>query len=211
MQDCASSKPKVTNYDLENEVDIDDDDDDDVEVHGAAAGMSDSDISDDESNLNSVINSIITDKSGATHTKRSSTGNATRSAKKTRVPRRSPTVVDDDPSSSIAAANKAAADRFSEMTRHNKALEDIEKGRYDLERKRDEREAGRLDLEQSRLESMSWKTKTDQLEYQVKLISKYHEVKQKFGWTDEQILRHFPNMREVIENERSANNTEAGV
>ena len=69
MQDRASSKPKVTNYDLENEVNIDDDDDDDVvEVHGAAAGMSDSDISGDESNLNSVINSIITDKTGATHT-----------------------------------------------------------------------------------------------------------------------------------------------
>ena len=109
-------------------------------------------------------------------------------------------MIDDDLSTAMDNAVRAAGDRFSEMRRHNQALEDIEKGRYDLERKRDEREARRLHLEEARLESQQWKSKSDQLDYQIKLVNKYHEIKLKYNWTDEQILRHFPAMKSVIEN-----------
>ena len=51
------------------------------------------------------------------------------------------------------------------------------------------------------LESQQWKSKSDQLDYQIKLVNKYHEIKAKYGWSDEQILKHFPSMKSVIDNE----------
>ena len=177
MQDRASSRPKVTNYDLDME-----DDEAEMNLLGDDGGVSE--MSDTESTIpNSVANSVAGSKRPSDHASRSS-------AKKARAPRKSPsstTLVDDDLSSSLAEANRAAAERFSEMQRHNKALEDIE--------------SQRLYLEKSRVDSMSWKTKSEELDYQVKLISKYHEIKKKFGWSDNQILRHFPAMKSVIENE----------
>ena len=107
-----------------------------------------------------------------------------KSSTKKQRPRRSP-VIEDDLSVAMDNAARVASERFSEMQRHNKALEDIERGRYDLERKRDERESRRLDLEQVRLESQQWKSKSDQLDYQIKLVNKYHEIKAKYGWSDE--------------------------
>ena len=202
MQDRASTKPKATNYENNSEAD-------DLELYELQGNNPDtlSDVSaGEEEDLGSMQASVQASVQPASvlegsvsskGTKRPAS--VTKSATKKPRPRKVP-VLEDDLSTAMNSAARVASDRFSEMQRHNKALEEIERGRYDLERKRDERESRRLDLEQTRLDSQQWKAKSDQLDYQIKLVNKYHEIKSKYGWTDEQILRHFPAMKSVIDN-----------
>ena len=201
MQDRASTAPKVTNYELEdleeeeNDPMVDVEEDDDSQM-GESFRQPASVIIADTTSVASAASSATKRTQDTTTTASASKSKKARSS----GPRRSPTHLDDDISTSIAEANQAASIRFAEMQRHNKALETLEKAKFDLEQRREEREQRRLDLD-------SWKSKSEQLDYQVKLITKYHELKANFGWTDSQILRHFPNMREVIENEQAEQGT----
>ena len=205
MQDRASSKPKVTNYDLEDDDDILDGEEGDDEKSGGNDRTVSVDAldrgTDDMSAVSEASKSILSKGSKRPPSSSKSVSKSVSSAKKARVRKSSPTaLMDDDISAAMNEAATAAHNRLSEMQRHNKALEDIEKARYDLERKRDEREALRLQLEKHRLDSMSWKSKSEELEYQMKLVSKYHEIRKKFHWSDKQIVKHFPSMKQVIDN-----------
>ena len=230
MQDRASSKPKLTSYEAENieddlqvhHFDIEDSDDDDAISEMESEDGNDEDGNDDGiggSVVTSRGGSVVTSRSGATSrgTKRSSPpsevgtkskGDKSSSTKKPRAARKNTSpLVDDDTIMAMNDSNRAAEKRLSEMQRHNQALEEIERARYDLEKKREDREASRLELEKSRLEADTWRSKSDQLEYQVNLINKYHEIKKKFNWSDQQILKHFPNMATVIDNEADSDSS----
>ena len=212
MQDRASCKPKATNYEdftVDDEIEMLECTGNTNDANDACSEMSGDD--DDRAGLSvagvSVANASTDGVSVAASSasKRPASAikaTASRSGKKQRTAKKSPpsTLLDDELSMAMAESTRVAGNRFSEMQRHNQVLEDIERGRYDLERKRDEREARRLELEQTRMESLQWKQKSEQLDYQIKLVNKYHEIKLKYNWSDDQILRHFPSMKSVIEN-----------
>ena len=62
----------------------------------------------------------------------------------------------------------------------------------------EEVEKQKVNLEKQKLESLSWKGKSDQLDYKMNLLSRYEQLKDDKGWSDEQILQFFPDMAEVI-------------
>ena len=204
MQDRASSKPKATSYELENSL-LDEDEDEDEEVNAADDDPDDiSAISKESGAVSasaSAAASVATSRASQSSKRQvgSRKNDSSAQKKKARPTTTKKSFMDEDTLSVLNEANKAAAIRVSELERHNKALEEIEQQRYELEKKRDEREILRLDLEKSKLETMSWKGKSDQLDYKMKLLSRYHDIKNKYNWSDEQIIGYCPEMKDVIE------------
>ena len=76
--------------------------------------------------------------------------------------------------------------RMDEMIRHDHFMEMMEDRKFALAQKREERE------------SNSWKGKSEELEYKMKLLEQYNVMKEKYGWDDEQILAFYRNMAEVV-------------
>jgi hypothetical protein len=173
MQDRASSRPKLTSYEAD-----DDEDDDDGSDQGSEEEKEELVGGDDNSSVASGI---------TTSTKQTSASNKKRKT--------GSSLMDGSAVAALTEGNKALKDRVTELARHNKEVELMEKRRFQLEE-------NRLNLEQSRFQSMSWKGRNDELNYKMNLLSKYQEFKN-LNWTDEQIVRFCPDMEQVIKAQSS--------
>jgi hypothetical protein len=89
---------------------------------------------------------------------------------------------DDETVALLSTANESAENRMKELQRHNEQIEQIEREKVDLERKK--------------LGVLEWKGKSDELDYKMKLVRQYQELKATMS--DSQILRMFPEMDSVI-------------
>jgi hypothetical protein len=158
MQDRASSEPKATSYES----------DEDNSLSG---------LSKEEEAVGSV----------ATKTAASSASKNNNKKRKTSLH------MDDSEVQALAGGNKAMEERMRELARHNKAVEDMEKRRFQLEE-------SRLNfLEQNRFKSMSWQGKNEELNYKMNLLARYEQFKKDFNWTDNHIISYCPDMAQVIE------------
>jgi hypothetical protein len=133
---------------------------------------------------------------GSVATKRTS---ATDETSKKMKPRKSPTFIDETAIEALTASNKTMELRMDEMVHHNKAIESMEQRRFALEEQREQRKAVKLNLEQNKFKSLAWQGKNDELNYKMNLITKYKQFKMDYGWSDEQILAFFPDMKLVID------------
>jgi predicted RNase H-like nuclease (RuvC/YqgF family) len=107
--------------------------------------------------------------------------------------------MDESAVAALTAGNKALEERMMEMSRHNKAVEEVEKRRIELEEQREQRESLKLNLEQNRFKAMAWQGKNDELNYKMNLLSRYEEFRRQYGWSDEQIVAFYPDMAQVIQ------------
>ena len=73
------------------------------------------------------------------------------------------------------------------MVRHNQFLEKLEEKKLKLEEKREDRE------------STSWRGKSDELDYKMKLLQKYTELRESHHFTDEQIVAFYPDMKQIVD------------
>ena len=171
MSDRASSKPKVTSYDL------DDDDDED--------GMSD----DDDKSVSDISDGGDGNDDKSQSTKRTATTAATTSSKKAKKPskKRASPVMDDKAITALSEASKASEAKMKEMVRHNQFLEKLEEKKLVLEQKREERE------------STSWRGKSDELDYKMKLLQRYTELRDVHHFSDDQIVAFYPDMKQIVE------------
>ena len=175
MQDRASSEPKITSYDL-------DDDDDENENDEIKEDDDMSDISDGEGGTKSIRSvGSKTSASKSVATKRTVSSSSTKK-KKPRRGRLKTTLMDDDTLTLLSDSKKANEERMKEVARHNKAVESMEQQKFELEKQK--------------VDSMSWKGKSDQLEYKMNLLGRFEELTAR-GWTSEQIVRFFPDMAEI--------------
>ena len=117
MSDRASSKPKATSYDLEDEDILGRQDDDDV-----------SDISETEK---------------STITKRTAGTTATTSSKKAKRSsyKKNTALLNEDAIEALAKASKTSEAKMMELKRHHEFLERLEERKLELEQKREERES----------------------------------------------------------------------
>jgi predicted nuclease with TOPRIM domain len=96
--------------------------------------------------------------------------------------------MDDDALTALAQASKTSEAKMNKLVRHHQFLENLEERKLQLHEKREERES----------KNGQWKDKTDELEYKMKLLEKYKELKDKYGWTDAQVLALCPEMEPII-------------
>jgi hypothetical protein len=54
-------------------------------------------------------------------------------------------------------------------------------------------------MEQQRLQGNQWHGKNEELNYKMNLMERYEQFRNKFGWTDAQILAFYPDMAQVIQ------------
>jgi hypothetical protein len=168
MSDRASSKPKATSYEG----------DDASEQSGEESGEIAGDLSDISDNEDK---SVTTKRTAATTT--------TTSSKKSRKSRKkSSPIMDNGALAAFAQASKVSEAKMNELARHHQFLEKLEERKLQLNERREERES----------QNGQWKDKTDELEYKMKLLEKYKELKDKYGWADAQILALCPEMEPII-------------
>ena len=116
--------------------------------------------------------------------KTASSGNTSKKSSSTKK-RKLLTLMDDGAVKVLKEGNVAMNRRMIELERHNKMLESLE------ERK--------LQMEQQRLQGNQWHGKNEELNYKMNLMQRYEEFRNKFGWSDEQILAFYPDMSQVIQ------------
>ena len=104
----------------------------------------------------------------------------------------------DEAVSALQQASKTSEAKMSETVRHHKFLENLEERKLDLEKKKEDREQKKEDREKKKDERDAWRGKTDELDYKMKLLEKYQQLKDAYGWDDKQILAFYPDMEEVI-------------
>ena len=177
MSDRASSEPKLTSYQL---------DDDDEEKRNESEEDDLSALSDDDGGVTSksVASKSIASKSTRRGTDSTAPSTSSSRKKKQRRSRLKTPLMDAETLTLLGDTKKANEDRMQEMARHNKAMESMEQQKFALEKQK--------------VESMSWKGKSDQLEYKMNLLSRYEQLKEDKNWSDEQIIQFFPDMKEVI-------------
>jgi hypothetical protein len=158
MQDRASSKPKCTNYD-------------DTDEDSPVVGGGDSD-------------SVVSEMSA--NTKQTNASKKTTASSSTKK-RKGHVLMDDGTVAALTKGNKVLQRKMIQIARHNKAVEDMDTKRFQLEEKC--------------FKSMSWQGKNDELNYKMNLLSRYQESK-KLNWTDEQIVGFCPDMQQVIAAQR---------
>jgi hypothetical protein len=170
MSDRASSKPKATSYE-----DFSDDDDDEEE--------DEEDIVDDVSDISEEGGKSI--KSSAT--KRTAISSTTSSKKKSRSSKKPSPILDDEAIQALSAASKTSEARMSEIVRHNMFIEKLEREKIDLQKRREEREL------------QSYDRKSQELDYKMKLLERYKQLKDTYEWSDEQIVSFYPDMKVVMD------------
>jgi hypothetical protein len=139
MQDRASSKPKFTNYDLESHSE----DDDEEEEDDAASALSEESGGTKQTSTSSGTKQTSTSKTSTTSKKRKTAS----------------LLMDDSAVAALSAGNKALEQRFNELARHNKVVENMEVKRFALEEKK--------------YNQMAWQGKNDELNYKMNLLHKY--------------------------------------
>jgi hypothetical protein len=181
MNDRASSKPKALSYNnASNNEDLE------GEGGGAEEGGGDeegddifSELSDDNEN-NYEENNEENKSVSTTRTAVTSSSKKTQNKKKKSSP-----IMDDDAIVALTKASKASEAKMKELVWHHQFLENLEERKLHLEQKREARE--------------SHKGKIDELEYKMRLIEKYKELKETYGWDDNQIVAFFPDMKQVVD------------
>lgn len=148
----------------------------------------DDDISEDESSVvlvESPPSAAASSAAGASTLGRKRGNEQGSSAKKKRKSNKNSTLgslMDDSMVDVLQSTSRAAEERVLELARHNKAMEEIE------------------------TKKMKWKGKNNELEYKMNLLAKYGDLK-KYGWNDEQIVRFYPDMKQVIDADDGSENT----
>jgi hypothetical protein len=187
MADRSSTEPKATNYnprDLDSSTDGELDEDDDVEQQPTPPNnnatppdngtneliqnlsrVNETGVSKGRSEVNSIAVSSIASEKGNKKKKR-----------------RTDPLMDDETVTMLKEASDSTKLKHEETVRHNKNMEDLEKKKYELEKKT--------------IDAMQWKGKQDELDYRLKLVKEYNSLKAS-GMSDEQIRRLFPEMNEV--------------
>jgi hypothetical protein len=141
---------------------------------------------DDDDDLSSISGDegdrSVTTKQTASSTAAGTTSTAKKPRKK---PKKHSPILDDEGISALASASQTSQAKMKELIRHNKFLEKLEAKKYRLEEAKQERENA--------------KGKIDELEYKMKLVEKYKELKETHRWSDERIVQFFPDMKAVVE------------
>jgi hypothetical protein len=99
--------------------------------------------------------------------------------------KKSSPIMDDDAIAALSKASQTSKAKMKELVRHHQFLENLEERKLHLEQQREARESN--------------KGKLGELEYKMRLIEKYKELKEKYGWNDNQIVAFLPDMRQVVE------------
>jgi hypothetical protein len=121
----------------------------------------------------------VVDKVSAVSDEKSTLGSSKKSKK------RKPTnpLIDDETAAMLAVAKDQSNEKMKEILRHNQVVEE-------LERKK-------LKLEVTKMNQLSWKGKSQELEYKMKLMGDYTRLIHN-GWSNEMILDMIPDMKMVI-------------
>lgn len=176
VSDRASSRPIATSYNIEIESSSDEEDNPNEEEVPVDGGLSE--ISDGYS-LSGSKRTEATD---------SAVASGEGSGKKSKTSSKKKSSPLSNQQETVQALQKAASNsekRMEEVIRHHHFMESIESQRIDIERKKDTREA--------------WKGKADELDYKMKLLEKYHHLKNNLNLSDSQIVAFFPDMEAVVE------------
>jgi hypothetical protein len=196
MSDRASSKPKATSYEddaLDSDLDREPGEEEEPgEESGGATGDIISGLSDMSDDEEDVAEKSVADKSvGTKRTAGTALTAATTSSKKTRRSnkKKSSPIMDDDAIAALTQASKASEAKMHELVRHHQFLENLEERKIKLHEKKEERESN----------SDKWKGKTGELEYKMKLLERYKELKETYHWDDAQIIAFCPDMKQIVE------------
>ena len=184
MADRASSEPKVTSYDLEEEEDANEEVDANEGSENELSELSEEEDGNGTTVARSVTSRTEASKTTTQSTKRTTPSTSSSRKKKPRKGKLKTSLIDDDTLTLLGDSKSANEDRMKEMARHNKVVESMEQQK--------------LALEKQKAESMSWKGKSDQLDYKMNLLARFEQLKHEKKWNDEQILKFFPDMAEVI-------------
>jgi hypothetical protein len=179
MSDRASSKPQITSYDLMKEDDVDDVDDEAADEEPEE---------EDEQENTGDVSDISDDEKTATSKRTAATTAMSSNKKKKKSPptgRRSP-FMSDEAMKMLNDASAASKEKHKELVRHHAFLEKLEERKCKLAEAREHRE------------STSWKGKSEELDYKMKLLQKYQQLKDDFGWDDDQIVDFYPDMAQVV-------------
>ena len=195
MIDRASTRPKTTNYDLN-----DDDDEEEEDFHGTENVCHQDNI---RSNVRTINTGTPTSVGGVSDVSEVDGDGRTTSSRASKAKRRKKSsLLDDDAITMLGEANQRSTERMNEMVRHHKSLEAMEAKKLELQMKHDEAklvlEEKREEREQKSLAFTSWNGKNAELDYKMNLLKRYNEMKKELQWSDEQILGYCPEMEQVI-------------
>jgi hypothetical protein len=189
MQDRASSKPKATSYDSSEESD-------EAEGTSGFGGSDDGNKKDgDLSELsdNELIDTNEEEDGKSLSTKRTNvtsvTGGSSMKKSRGRKKKQSP-LMDDEAIEALSKASKTSEAKMKELVRHHKFLEGLEEKKLAIEEARENREVKRSQI--------------DDLEYKMKLVEKYKELKSTYSWNDDQIVTFFPEMKQVVDAQKNS-------
>ena len=133
----------------------------------------------------------------AGNTRRHSREKSTSSKSKKKRKQANP-LMDEDTVELLEVADKHSRHKVKELVRHHRAVERFQEGTMHIEERK-------LQLEEKKFDYMAWKGKSDELDYKTKLVREYKEMKESFS--DKQILRLFPQMKEVVSAFRQTSDT----
>jgi hypothetical protein len=112
--------------------------------------------------------------------------NTKRSSSNKKKRKGSSPLMDDEALAALTSASQASEAKMKELVRHHHFLESIEEKKLRLEERREERASNSL------------KGKTEELDYKMQLLDRYAHLKQTYGWSDDQIIAYFPDMKQVV-------------
>jgi hypothetical protein len=145
---------------------------------------------------------VLPPESITVSTKRANDGISSRKAKKKRK-KASTKLLDEETERLFSNANSNSKEKFEEIVRHNRAMEELEK-------KKELREENKILLLEKQEDRNSWKGKNDELDYKVRLVTNYKNLQQS-GMSTQQIMALFPEMKSVIDAFGNSNETDLAV
>jgi hypothetical protein len=149
----------------------------------AISGFSASDISEGEAEK-TVASNMTLETTGTTSISKKTRPNSSKKG----------STIDIDTLAMLSKASHASEERIKEQVRHNAFLEKLEQQKLELEQKKEERATN------------SWKGKSEELDYKMKLIHQYNDLKNTYHWTDEQIVSFYPDMKQIVDAQRKSDN-----
>ena len=193
MIDWASTRPKATSDDLDNNPDPEDD------IRTMEDTNNDENIRSDLPVINTGTPTSVGGVSDVSEVDGRTTPSMTSKAKR----RKKLLMLNDDASIMLGEANQRSAERMTELVRHHKTMESMETKKFEMQTKCDE---AKMELEKkrdTREEKLAafdtWKGKNAELDYKMNLIKRYQEMKDELQWNDDQILAYCPEMKEVVD------------
>jgi hypothetical protein len=115
---------------------------------------------------------------------------ATSSSRKVKKKKKGSPTLDGDGLEVLNEATQVSKDRMNEMVRHNQFIEKLEERKLALEEKK------------------VWQCKTDELEYKMRLLERYNQLKENRHWTDKKIIAFYPDMKQIVEAESNISDSE---